>query len=91
MSQIKTYVKKPIPIHALQYTGNNREEILEFTNGQAIFKDINGKKELVIHTLEGDMIAIPGSYIARGPANPPDYYPVREDIFEMTYEEIKHD
>lgn len=91
MTQIKTYVKKPIPIHALQYTGDNREEILEFTNGQAIFRDANGKKELVIHTLEGDMIAVPGSYIARGPANPPDYYPVREDIFEMTYEEVKYD
>lgn len=66
MSNVKTYVKKPIPIFALQYTGDNREEILEFTNGQAIFKDVAGMKELVIHTLEGDMIAVPGSYIACG-------------------------
>lgn len=91
MNEVKTYVKKPIPIKALQYTGDNREEILEFTNGQAIFRDVVGMKELVIHTLEGDMIAVPGSYIACGPANPPDYYPVREDIFEMTYEEVGDD
>lgn len=85
---IKYYVKKPIPIRAVQYTGNNREEIFIFTNGQAIFRDDNGRKELVIHTLEGDMVATPGCYIACGPANPPDYYPVQEKIFEMTYEEV---
>lgn len=87
MSGIKTYVKKPIPIHALQYTGENREEIYEFTKGQAIFRDINGVKELVIHTLEGDMVASSGSYIAIGPRG--EVYPIRQDIFEETYEEIK--
>ena len=86
MSEIKTYVKKPIPIRALQYTGDNREEILEFTNEQAIFKDVAGMKELVIHTLEGDMIAVPGSYVVIGPRG--EAYPVRGDIFEETYEEL---
>jgi len=86
MSNVKTYVKKPIPIRALQYTGDNREEILEFTNGQAIFKDVNGIRELVIRTLEGDMIAVPGSYIACGPKG--EFYPIREDIFKETYEEV---
>ena len=86
MSNVKIYVKKPIPIRALQYTGDNREEILDFTNGQAIFKDIVGIKELVIHTLEGDMIASPGSYVVIGPRG--EAYPVRGDIFEETYEEV---
>lgn len=86
MSEIKTYVKRPIPIRALQYTGDNREEVLEFTNRQATFKDVCGMKELVIHTLEGDMIAVPGSYIVCGPKG--EFYPVRGDIFEETYEEV---
>ena len=86
MSEVKTYVKKPIPIQALQYTGDNREEILEFTNGQAIFKDVVGMKELVIHTLEGDMIAVPDSYIACGPKG--EFYLIRRDIFEETYKEL---
>lgn len=86
MSNVKTYVKKPIPIQAIQYTGDNREEILEFTNGQAIFKDIAGMKELVIRTLEGDMIAAPGSYVVIGPRG--EAYPVRGDIFKETYEEL---
>lgn len=82
----KWYVKKPIPIRAVQYTGDNREEILEFTRGQAIFKDINGMKELVIHTLEGDMIAVPGSFVAEGPHG--EFYPIRGDIFKETYDEV---
>lgn len=83
---VKKYVKKPIPIRAIQYTGNNREEIIEFTGGQAICKDVNGMKELVIHTLEGDMIAFPGSFVALGPRNEP--YPIKEDIFYETYDEV---
>ena len=86
MNNVKTYIKKPIPVRAIQYTGNNREEILEFTRGQAIFKDANGTKELVIHTLEGDMIAVPGSYVAEGPRG--EVYPIREDIFKETYDEV---
>lgn len=89
MKQIKKYIKKPIPIQALQYNGVNREDIFKFTNGQTIFKDINGIKELVIHTLEGDMIAVPGSYIVMGPRG--EAYPVRQDIFEETYEEVSDD
>ena len=86
---IKYYVKKPIPIRAVQYTSDNREEIFTFTNGQAIFRDDKGRKELVIHTLEGDMVAIPGCYIIMGPHNEP--YPVQRDIFEETYEEVVND
>jgi len=88
MMNVKKYVKRPIAIEALQYTGNNRQEILDFTEGKVIFVDKNGKMELIIHTLEGDMTAVPGCYIVRGPANPPEYYPIREDIFKMTYEEV---
>ncbi len=85
---IKYYVKKPIPIQAVQYTGDNREEIFTFTNKQAIFRDNNGRKELVIHTLGGDMIAVPGCYIVRVPKG--EYYPVQQAIFEETYEEVSN-
>lgn len=85
MNNVKKYVKKPIPIQALQYTGNNRQEMLEFTGGKAMFADRNGQMELVIHTLEGDMTAVPGCYIVRGPRA--EFYPVQQDIFEETYEE----
>jgi len=83
---VKKYVKRPIAIEALQYTGDNRQEILDFTEGKVIFVDKNGKMELIIHTLEGDMTAVPGCYIVRGPRA--EFYPVQQDIFEETYEEV---
>lgn len=89
MKNIKKYVKRPIAIEALQYTGSNRQELLDFTEGKAIFVDKNGRIELIIHTLEGDMTAIPGCYIVRGPKG--EYYPVQQTIFEETYEEVAHD
>lgn len=44
-------------------------------------------KELIIHTLEGDMKALPGDYIITGIHG--EQYPCKPDIFEETYEEIK--
>ena len=46
-------------------------------------------KEVVIHTLEGDLTAQPGDYIITGAAG--EQYPCRADIFEETYEEVKED
>lgn len=80
------YIKKPIPIEAIEFTGDNREEILKFTNNQAIFKDENGFYILIIHTLEGDMIARKGCYIIRGIHG--EYYPIQGDIFKETYDPI---
>ena len=80
------YIKKPIPIEAVQWTGYNYDEICSF------MKDINpiidGANNLFIHTLEGDMRTEPGSYIIRGPVG--EYYPCRKDIFEDTYTSISN-
>ena len=46
-------------------------------------------KEVVIHTLEGDLTAQLGDYIITGIAG--EQYPCRADIFEETYEEVKED
>lgn len=42
-------------------------------------------KELIIHTLEGDMKAMPGDYIITGVNG--EQYPCKPDIFHKTYEE----
>ena len=44
-------------------------------------------KEIVIHTLEGDMIASVGDYIITG-VNV-EQYPCKPDIFEKTYESVE--
>lgn len=43
-------------------------------------------KEMIIHTLEGDMKASVGDYIITGVNG--EQYPCKPDIFEKTYEKV---
>ena len=79
---IKKYIKNPIPIDALQWNGDNKDEILNFIGESA---EIRGGS-LYIKTLEGNMFAPIGRYIIKGVNG--EFYPCREDIFEKTYEEV---
>jgi murein L,D-transpeptidase YafK len=90
---IKNYVKKPVVIQACQWTGDNYEELKEFTNDQLFFKELaqntfNGAYTVPIYvkTLEGDMQAPIGAYILRGIKG--EFYPCAQDIFEETYMEV---
>lgn len=44
-------------------------------------------KEMIIHTLEGDMKASVGDYIITGLRG--EKYPCKPDIFEKSYEEVE--
>ena len=44
-------------------------------------------KELIIKTLEGDMLASKGDWIVTGVDG--EQYPVKPDIFKKTYEPVK--
>lgn len=79
---IKRFQKKPVVIEAIQFTGNNVNDIKEFTNYNASV--CNG--ELNIYTLEGNMIASIGDWIIKGIKG--EFYPCKPDIFEQTYEEV---
>ena len=82
---IKKYVKKPIEIEAIQWTGDNTEEIEEFAKGYICRNFL--EKCLLIETLEGDMKAMIGDYIIKGVDG--EFYPCKLYIFEKTYKEIK--
>ena len=43
---VKKYKKKPIPIEALQWTGNNTEEVREFT-GESLSKNVDDYVDLI--------------------------------------------
>lgn len=73
--------KKPVMIEAIQWTGNNLEEIKDFMGCYEY-----AKKNLIIHTLEGKMIAQVNDWIIRGVQG--EYYPCKPDIFEKTYEPV---
>lgn len=80
---MKKYRKKPVVIEAVQFTGNNVDEILEFAKDS--FNNPS-TSEIVIPTLEGNMIASIGDYIIKGING--EFYPCKPDIFDKTYEEV---
>lgn len=82
---IKQYIKKPIPIEAVQWTGKNQEEINRFCNKISFYYSEESKLDLYIDTLEGRMRVNIGDYIIRGPFK--EFYPCKEEIFNATYTE----
>ena len=79
---IKQYTKKPVQIEAVQWTGDNLEEVEIFTHSKAFIKC----GQLIIPTLEGTHIASVGDYIIKGVKG--EFYPCKPDIFAETYEEV---
>jgi hypothetical protein len=73
--------KKPVVIEAIQWAGDNREEIDKFMGESR--RKVPGNV-LQIYTLEGIMDAAVGDYIIKGIKG--EFYPCKPDIFELTYE-----
>jgi hypothetical protein len=91
------YRKKPVVIDAVQYNGNNLNEILdklgktgtrEIVQSLILEKTENNPTEvnLQIKTLEGTMTAKVGDFIIKGING--ECYPCKPDIFEKTYEPV---
>lgn len=92
------FKKKPVVVEAIQWTGENLSEIIEFTGNnprwndwflswaeyeQRVRQDGNTFK---IITLEGTMSASLGDWIIRGVND--EYYPCKPDIFAKTYQSV---
>lgn len=86
---IRKYQKKPVTVEAVQWNGENREEVLDFCNhdgkSRAVATGIT--RIIVIKTLEGTMEGHVGDYIIKGVKG--EFYPCKPDIFRETYEEVK--
>jgi len=85
------YRKKPVTIEAFKWTGDvdqleDPEWICKAIKTKTVeFKDTGTENvKLVIHTLEGDMIADRGDYIIRGVHG--ELYPCKPDVFKATYD-----
>ena len=94
------YRKKPVEIEAVQWTGENRQEIFEFLAGprpattetyesNCYIDHSRVEGGLVIITLEGEHVASIGDYIIRGVQG--EYYPCKPDIFQQTYDVVNGD
>ena len=86
---VKSYIKRPIQIEAIQWNGKNFDEIKEFCKDAMIAYG----GELIIPTLEdGNFIkakhvATEGDYVIKGIRG--EFYFCKEDIFNKTYEEVE--
>lgn len=92
------YRKKPVVIQAVQFTGDNYDEIISFTKGNAVHvKSIGGDEngnghpqlyeKLTITTIhQGQKVdLVAGDYVIPEPDGI-NFYPRKPDIFENTYE-----
>lgn len=84
------YRKKPVVIEAIQYTGDNYKEVCDFVGKELRTPLIQYEPgELIIETLEGNMIASVNDYIIKGIHG--EFYPCKPDIFDKSYESIEGD
>lgn len=84
---MRRYVKRPVEVEAVQWTGDNRPEIWDFCSLCYFNTDMeSGELKLMIQTLEGTMEASKGDYIIKGIQG--EFYPVKENIFNLSYELI---
>ena len=91
---IEKFRKKPVVIEAVQWNGNNLEEVITFTGRHDSakdwtwehFNDVVKKDGLIIFTLEGKHLASINDFIIKGVQG--ECYPCKPDIFEKTYERV---
>ena len=89
--------KKPVVIDAVQWTGNNWQDIYDFTKDSDGLSLVTGphpqiedygrvgdKSCVTVETSEGVMTARQNDWIIRGVKG--EFYPCKPDIFEATYE-----
>lgn len=74
--------KKPVIIEAIQWTGENREQVLAFCPS-AYWTSRDG---MIVPTLEGNHFANEGDWIIRGIKG--EFYPCKPDVFAATYDQV---
>lgn len=83
------FMKKPVVIDAVQYTGSfeSQDEIADFMDSNIEVMGDDEDVDILIPTLEGEMRASTGDWIIKGVKG--EFYPCKPDIFEMTYESVE--
>lgn len=89
---MRKYRKRPVEVDAIQFDGTvDTAEAMQslgyVSDWYFLFGNLDDPVVLVIDTLEGQMEARESDWIVRGVKG--EYYPVKADIFQMTYEEVE--
>lgn len=89
------YRKKPVVIEAVQWTGRNLREIIDFAGihpsaekwSWEEYEWIVETDGLKIFTLGGSILATIGDYIIKGVEG--EFYPCKQNIFYKTHEKVE--
>ena len=80
--------KKPVVIEAVQWTGDNHDDIIDLAKGcERSIAFSNDGSSLMIATLEGNHLAGIGDWIIKGVHG--ELYPCKPDIFAATYDSVQ--
>lgn len=95
------YRKKPVDVEAIQWTGDNLKEIINFTGlhpsseqwvsqGWEHYEEVVKVNGLKIFTAEGPLMASVGDYIVKGHTEKlgDHFWPVKPDYFEQSYDAL---
>lgn len=84
------YRKKPVVIEAIQFTGDNVEEIWAAFGATGIYGPTETNPDhLILTTVHGDPAPCrPGDWVIPD-GEPGTFYPCKPDIFEATYEPVE--
>ena len=74
--------KRSFIIEAIQWTGENTKEVMEFAPTLITWRGL-----LTLRTLEGFVYAHPGDWIIKGIKG--EFYPCKPDIFDLSYEVVE--
>lgn len=95
---IRQYRKKPVIVEAVQLDNINVPVVVRWIGEDKAKMNLESDEawkqgkappvfSVTIHTLEGDMKAMPSDYIIKGVHG--EFYPCKSDIFEKTYEIVE--
>jgi hypothetical protein len=77
--------QKPIEIEAVQFTGKNHKECLEFC--PKAYEFAASDRCLGIHTVDGVIVVPTGNWIIKGITG--EFCSCDDDFFKLTYEQVK--
>lgn len=83
---VQQFRKRPVVVSAIQWTGENLEDVKAFLGDAWI--GVTDKGAVLLPTLHGDVPCELDAWVCRGPR---DYWPVEGETFAETYEPVNAD
>ena len=78
---VKTYISRPIAVNAIQYTGSNEDEVIQFCPSMAFE---NGRMQILVDS-STYVIGLTGDYVAKLVDG--SFTIFSKQVFEAEYEE----